>query len=111
MNIRLQPLEQLNGRYGLLSNTDLTYVYSSTVQTLHGNAEALSLGSQPIGHRNNTVLEDHCPSWLGVPAHLGETGTTHTLSEGSMDQLRGTRALRGIRLRPMVRLIGKLDMQ
>lgn len=50
----------------------LTNVYPASIQSLHGNVEALPFSSQPVANRNNTVLKDHSSSWLGVPPHLGK---------------------------------------
>lgn len=51
----------------------LTDVYPASIEALHGNAEALPFGSQPVADGNHAVLKDHSPSWLGVPAHLGKS--------------------------------------
>lgn len=59
----------------------LTNVYPASIQPLHGNAEALPFGTQPVANWNNAVLKDDSPSWLGVPAHLGKNKATSRLPE------------------------------
>lgn len=50
----------------------LTDVYPASIEPLHGDAESLPFSSQPVPNRNNAVLKDHSPSWLGIPAYLGK---------------------------------------
>ena len=41
-----------------------TNVDPTTIQSLHGNLEALALCSQTAGYRHTTVLEKDLPCWL-----------------------------------------------
>lgn len=50
----------------------LTNVDPPSIQSFHGNEEALPLAPNSIGHGDSTVFEDHSSGWLGVPPHLAK---------------------------------------
>lgn len=59
----------------------LTDVDPASIEPLHGDAESLPFSSQPVAHRNDAVLKDHSPSWLGIPAYLGKNRAPSRLPE------------------------------
>lgn len=48
----------------------LTNINSAPIQAFHGDDEALSFLTKPVGDWNGTIFKYHRPGRLGVPTHL-----------------------------------------
>ncbi len=48
----------------------LTNINPATIDATHSNVEALSFLTNQVSYWHSTVLHDHLPGWLTVPAHL-----------------------------------------